>query len=247
MTHTFIYKASDKNDNRIILTGNEAHHVITVLRLPIGEIVRLIDGQGEAEICEIAGISTGSVECRIIKQTINSGEASLSLTLAVGLSQTSKFDSVIEKGTEVGVRNFVPLITEKSKVKIDKHGTLSRKQKRWQRVCEAAAKQSGRSIIPHICEPIPLMAYLDKINSQTTILFHPECTPLANANIFRDYPGNELTIITGPESGFSPGEIDHAVKKGFAVYSLGERILRTETAGIVISALAIYLFESAKA
>ncbi|MEE9442932.1 MAG: RsmE family RNA methyltransferase [candidate division Zixibacteria bacterium] len=245
--HTFIYKAANKCDDIIFLIGAEARHVATVLRLSEGEIVRLIDGQGDTEICEIAEISTGRVECRIIKKVRNSGEASLSVTLAAGLSQASKFDSIIEKGTEVGVRNFVPLLTDKGKVKIDKPGTLTRKMNRWQRVCEAAVKQTGRSIIPHINEPISLEEYLGKTDSQSTILFHPEGTQLNATDIFSNFRGKALTIITGPESGFSPNEIDMVIKKGCAVYSLGERVLRAETAGIVFSALAIYLFESVKA
>jgi 16S rRNA (uracil1498-N3)-methyltransferase len=245
--YTFIYKATDKYDEIIYLSGAEARHAATVLRLPEGEIVRLIDGQGEAEICEIARIAAGRVECRVIKKVRNGGEASLAVTLAAGLSQASKFDSIIEKGTEVGVRNFVPLLTEKGKIKIDKPGTVTRKMNRWQRVCEAAAKQSGRSIIPCINEPISLGDFLSKAESQSTILFHPDGVQVNAAKAFSKIPGNELTIITGPESGFTTDEIASVIKKGCTVYSLGERVLRAETAGIVFSALAIYLFESAKA
>lgn len=245
--HTFIYKTADKYDDIIYLSGTEARHASKVLRLPVGEIVRLIDGQGEAEICEIAKITAARIECRVIKKVRNSGEASLSVTLAAGLSQASKFDSIIEKGTEVGVREFVPLITEKGKVKLDKPGVVTRKMNRWQRVGEAAAKQSGRSILPFINEPISLEEFLEKSDSQSTILFHPDGIQITASEICSNIKGNEITVITGPESGFSPDEISSVLRKNCAVYSLGDRVLRAETAGIVFSALAIYLFESAKA
>ena len=247
MIPTFIYQSNDRVDDLIRLSGPEAHHITKVLRLNRGEMVRLINGQGMAHICEISSADVKDVSCRIVKSIKNSGEPHLQLTLAIGLSTSSKFDTVLEKGTEVGVSAFIPLLTEKGKVKLGDRSAVGRKMTRWQRICEAAVKQSGRSRIPAIADPIVFDDFISTCDPARVAMFHPG-DRMDDINRSIDLiSNNQLTIIVGPESGFSKAELDQAADSRITHISLGSRILRTETAGTVLSALIIYLAEIVKA
>jgi len=240
---TFIYKADDIEDDVITLKGAEAHHIARVLRLNEGELVRLVDGHGMAHVCEMVSTRGRQVTCRIVKSIKNSGEPRLYITLAIGLSTGSKFDTIIEKGTETGVSRFVPLLTEKGKVRISEVAAAARKVNRWRRVGEAAVKQSGRSVIPKIDPPISFSDFIRICIPNETILFDPggrfenirELIPLGE--------GPHLTLVVGPESGFSPTEMAAARERHIAVIGIGPRVLRTETAGVVLPALVVYLSE----
>jgi len=247
MISTFIYRREDVSEAIIVIGGPEAHHISKVLRLGRGDMVRMIDGQGTAHVCEIAAVDSKKISCRIIKTLKNSGESSLYLTLAIGLSTATKFDIVVEKATEAGVSRLVPLLTEKGRVKTGDKGAVTRKMQRWRRICEAAVKQSGRSRIPHIDEPILLPEFLAGCDPAETVIFHPTDREDNIADAIKLSSVQKLTILVGPESGFSAGEIEVARSRGMTAISLGDRILRTETAGTVLPALMIYLWEKAKA
>lgn len=240
MMQTFFYNPEQLDGREIIIDGSEARHMISVLRLQKGDTVRLIDGQGTAHISEIIEAGPKKVLCRLIKTLKLSGEPSLSLTLAIGLSTGSKFDMVIEKGVEVGVSRFVPLITDRSKVKVGNNSALTRKMNRWRRVAEAAVKQSGRSVFPTIETPLIFNDFLKTEEIEPSILFHPDETAKGLLSVVESLQTTRLTVIIGPESGFSSAEVESADNHNIPIVSLGPRILRTETAGIVLPALIIY-------
>jgi 16S rRNA (uracil1498-N3)-methyltransferase len=244
MIPTFIYCPGPAGDGFIVLEGPEAHHVASVMRMKAGEIIRAIDGAGTALLCEIIEIGRKQVRCRVIETLKDSGEPRLKLTLAIGLSTGPKFDMVIEKATEVGVSRVVPLVTSKGKIRRVDAASGEKKSARWHRIAEAAAKQSGRSVIPTIESPQGVEIFIATCHPEQSILFHPGGAPDRWNDRLRGIPGNALTILVGPESGFSPEEIAIAEKRNILVAGMGERILRTETAGIVLSALAIYSYEN---
>lgn len=246
MIATFIYNPCDLVGENIVVAEDEGHHIARVLRLKPGDAVRLIDGAGTAHLCEIGDIKGDKVVCRIIKTTRNSGESSVGLTLAVALSESSKFKTVIEKGTEVGVVKFIPLFSEKSKISISSESVLKRKMDRWRRIAMAAAKQSGRSIIPSIEPPIEFSKFISKCDPKSSLLFHPNIQSSLTDWMTKRSAGKDVIAIIGPESGFSQSEIDLAKTVQVSIVSLGDRVLRTETAGTVIPALIIYLAESVK-
>ena len=247
MIQTFIYDPADRTDDLIVIGGSEAKHIASVLRLKPGEMIRLISGAGEAHICELSEVNPKQATCRIIKSNRNSGEASLSLTLAVGISSASKFDSVIEKGTEVGVSRFVPILSEKGKVKVSEEKGAAKKLERWKRVSEAAVKQSNRSVFPALEAPVSFDTFIKTCKPGQTVLFHPGKNSRSFGPVLSSLDSQELTIITGSESGFSPKEIERAEAVGIPIITMGERILRTETAAVIFAALAIYFFDSIKA
>jgi 16S rRNA (uracil1498-N3)-methyltransferase len=244
MIATFIYSPADCDGRDIILKGPEARHLAAVLRMKPGETVRLIYGQGTAHLCTVKKIDSNQVRCAVIESARNGGEPRLNLTLAVGLSTGSKFDLVVEKGTEVGVSHFIPLVTSKGKIRRVDMDSAQKKTLRWRRITEAAAKQSGRSVIPSIIPPLTIESFLDVCLPHECLLFHPGAVARSLPDYLGKTPKDKLTLLVGPESGFSPEEIALAESRKIPIVGLGERVLRTETAGIVLAALAIYAYEA---
>ena len=170
----------------------------------------------------------------------NFGEPAVVLTLAAGLSVGSKFDTVVQEGTELGVKRFVPIISERSKVKLDDPRKASAKTRRLERVALAAIKQCRRSYRPDISLPVSFAEYMKQADSEDLkLIFQPGDRVPSLEQIRVDAQTKRITALVGPESGFTPDEVDLAGKAGFILVSLGPRILRTETAGPVACALVM--------
>ncbi|UCD63359.1 MAG: 16S rRNA (uracil(1498)-N(3))-methyltransferase [Candidatus Zixiibacteriota bacterium] len=238
--HIFYTGGAPVDGDSVVLPRAESHHAAKVLRLRKGEIVILADGLGCAYRGEITRLGRGApVQVRIHSVIRNFGEPQVRLTLATGLSTGSKFDTVVEKGTELGVSRFVPLITDRSTVKVDDPRRAMAKLSRYEKVALAAMKQSRRSLRPEITSPVTFENYMKEIDGESVnLLFHPGASAA-----FRDAalaPGaKRVNLIVGAESGFSDDEIASARDRGVTIVSLGRRILRTETAGPVICALVM--------
>ena len=226
----------------IILPKAEAHHARTVLRLKKNSQVIVVDGLGKAFRGTITNlISRKDTVVEIQNEIRGFGEPFANVTLAAGLAEGFKFDEVVQKCTELGIKKFVPLVTERSKIKMTAAAKFDNKLKRLKRVALGAMKQCRRSFCPQI---LPVMKYADFLNSENEnsckIIFHP-----LKKRRLTD-PGKLLkncknvTILIGPESGFTDSEVESALEKEFVPISLGERILRTENAGSVACALVMY-------
>lgn len=244
MNNPIFYAPADSiSSESIVLNKPETHHAVKVMRLKKGNLVTVIDGIGNGYHCEILKIPHNSgLELRVLSRVRNFGEPDVRVTLACGLSTGYKFDTVVEKGTELGVSRFVPLMTEKSKIKLEDPKRTANKISRYEKVALAATKQCRRSIIPQISEPISFQAFLNQLDSSDrNFLF--STTPNTKSLVDSDISDStrRVTLIVGPESGFSSNEIDLALENNIELISLGKRILRTETAGIVVSALILSL------
>ncbi len=236
----FYAPPENRDDDRIVLPADEAKHCTRVMRLEVGAVVMVVDGLGMACRGEIETIAGREVAVRVLSDVRGFGEPSVRLTLAAGLSVGVKFDSVVQRGTELGVSRFVPLLTEKSKVTIEGSGREKTKLTRWRNVASAAMKQCRRSYIPEIAAPTPYMTFLKQFEkSDTGIIFHPgeRVADLQEVPLSPDM--KRLTVMIGPESGFSESEVTSAEQAGFVRVGLGRRILRTETAGPVAVALVM--------
>ena len=226
----------------IILPKTEAHHARTVLRLKNNSQVIVVDGLGKAFRGVITKLSSRRNAIVEIQNEIRGfGEPIANVTLAAGLSEGFKFDEVVQKGTELGIKNFVPLVTEKSKIKMSAAVKFDSKLKRLKRVALGAMKQSRRSFCPKIQ---PVIKYRDFLNTaeedSCKIIFHPVKQRIQTDTAKLVNNCKKVTILIGPESGFTDAEVETALEKGFAAISLGERILRTENAGPVTCALVMY-------
>ena len=152
----------------------------------------------------------------------------------------SKVDTVIEKGTELGVKRFVPLITKKSKVTVNDPKRARTKVARYEKVALAAMKQCRRSYRPEIAQPVTFTDYLKEIGPESVnLIFHPSAgsRPLEESGLSAHT--RRVNIIVGAEPGFSAEEMNLALDKGIKAVSLGRRILRAETAGPVACALVM--------
>lgn len=237
----FYTKPENIEDDSLVIIGTEAHHIVKVMRLKKGDALGVVDGVGNCYRCEIENRPKGKLLCSIISRTRNFGEPSSFVTLASGLSVGAKFDEVIQKGVELGVSRFVPLLTEKSKMKLDDANRLKRRLTRWNKVALAAMKQSERSVLPKIEAPLKFEKLFEQIENPTQRLLFD---PTGKKNLYDlklNKAGSDILLMVGPESGFSRSEIELAVEKGAEIITLGKRILRTENAAPVISALIMQI------
>jgi 16S rRNA (uracil1498-N3)-methyltransferase len=228
-------------DGEVTLSRTESHHAARVLRLGKGDLVVVVDGLGNAYRGGINRVSRrGEVEVTIHSHIRNLGEPSVVVTLASGLSGGQKFDTVIEKATELGVKRLVPLITDKSRVIIDNPARARARVRRFEKVALAAMKQSRRSYRPEISSPTIFEDYLKEIDAASlSLLFHPGSQASRLTDITFPSDLKRVNVIIGPEAGFSADELGQATTKGVKVVTLGPRILRTETAGPVVCALVM--------
>jgi len=241
MIQFFYVSPADIDKEFLILRRSEAFHLRKVLRLKKGDPLVAVDGVGNGYKAEVDTLSPQKVICRIMSRVRRLGEPAHTVTLAAGLSTGYKFDDLIQRGTELGLSKFVPLLTEKSKVKIEKEKRLESKLTRWRKVAIASMKQCGRSFLPEIIPPIKFDQFMVTIdNPDKKILFTPGGQKRLNTNLI---VGTEaaITLIVGPESGFSSAEVTLAAEKGCRIVSLGDRILRTENASPAFLAIIMFL------
>lgn len=226
-------------ETEISLDLDESRHLRDVLRLSVGDEVSVFNGVGDEYSCRI--VSTGSRKDSALLQLLNastppSPESPLRLTLAIALLKGEKFDLVIQKTTELGVRNIIPLITKRADVKIKDSGDALKKNERWQRIALEAAKQCGRAFVPQVSEPVTLSDLLAAKNEGTEYIFFAE---KGGGNLGKnpDLVRSDIMAIVGPEGGWAEEEIASAISSECRIITLGGRVLRAETAGIVTVAL----------
>lgn len=236
----FYAPPENRSGARIVLPASEAHHAVAVMRLGEGDRVIVVDGCGMAARGEIAVATKSRVEVTSHADIRNFGEPSVRLTLAAGLSAGEKFDTVVEKGTELGVRRFVPIISEKSKVKLIEPTKAAARRSRLEKVALAAMKQCRRSHRPDIATALTLRQFLDETDRSDLNLAFLPIDGAGSLNLLTGLSDvTRVNLLVGPESGFSEEEVEYILRAGFALISLGPRILRAETAGPVVTALVM--------
>lgn len=239
----FYIKPNTLSENLVELNKTESHHALSVMRLSVGDMIIAVDGLGSAFRGEIVLANKNKlVQIKVHSSVRNFGETDTIVTLAAGLSTNSKFDTVIEKATELGVKRIIPLLCQKGKVKLDDPKRIKSKQTRYNKIALAAMKQCRRSYLPEIVAPTTFDNLMTQIDDESlNLIFHPskKSKKLSEIDFTKNY--KRVTIIVGPESGFSDNEIDSASDNNIVPISLGERILRTETASPSIIAIIMNL------
>lgn len=225
----------------ITLTGEEAHHAVAVLRLRSGDRFVAIDGRGGEYLCSLLRILEGQVVGQVIQQSRMSNESAVNLTLVMGLPRPTKMDLIVQKTTELGVRRIIPFMTEGTFSQSEPQ-ELRNRLDRWRRIATEAAKQSLRSIVPKIANPVRVLD-LESILKQVSMSFLFE--PGGSGDTLqvlrsRESVPQEVLAIVGCETGFSEKEMQLFRDLGVKSCSLGKRRLRTETAAIVAVSLILY-------
>ena len=223
----------------IILTGENANHG-RVLRLRVGEEVLVCDQQGNECICEITEVGTNQISVTVNKRQASQSEACVKISVYMAFPKGDKLEHVIQKSTELGAYEIIAFPTARCVSKPDVK-SLSKKLERWQKIAESAAEQSGRGYIPRV-QVLP--SYKDVLKrakeSDKAILFYEneKATTLQSHLNSGEY--KTVSIITGPEGGLEPAEVQQAVDAGVAVCTLGKRILRCETAPLCAVSAIMY-------
>ncbi len=248
--HTFYVPPSQIDTDTATITDSEHHHLRNVLRISSGETIRIIDGQGNVYTAEILDAPTNrsSSEARICTHKFHT-PPSPTLTLFHGIPKNDKMELILQKTTELGVTQIVPLHSERALQKPSQN-----RYERWHRVLISATKQCKRSWLPELCEAQQLEASLAQLKrfslrlllsphaEQTSINPHVEIQHIKT--VLRETPSaSAIALFVGPEGGFSDQEITAAIQSGCIPVTLGTNTLRTETAAIVAVAVTAYEYQ----
>ncbi len=241
MPRFFAYKGQIENGG-FIIDGGDAAHIASVLRCKTGDELIICDGEGTDYYCTIAEADKKRVVAKINESCPNSTEPRVSITLYQGLPKSDKMELIIQKCVEIGLTRIVPVKTEFAVAKLD--GKEEKKRERWQKIAESAAKQCGRGKIPLVDKAMTFAEALeDSRGCQGRIIPYENETERGIKQFATAFKGDSVAVFIGPEGGFSPKEIELAVKDGLTSVTLGKRILRTETAGLVTGAILLYELE----
>lgn len=245
----FYARPEDIGPHLLSVSGQEAKHIAEVLRHKRGDRLIFVDGQGGEYQCSLEAVSSQAVSARIINRSRKSREAIRQVTLAQAVPKGTRMDLVIEKGTELGVFAFIPLVSETSVIRPEADipipgESLEGRQARWSRLAVAAMKQSLRSVLPKIQAPIELAALWGQCEAYDLVLMADEAERRQTvAQVFKELPEDKdirkVLCIIGPEGGFTEEERRRAREKRVHLVTLGPRRLRAETAGLVLAALAL--------
>ena len=222
------------------ITGVDAKHIGKVLRMQPGDKLQIVSDDGVSALAEVTAISETTVTVRCLEVLAENHEPAVKITLAQGLAKGEKMDFIIQKAVELGAYSIVPVAMEHSVVRLD-GAKADKKVERWQKIAEAAAKQSKRDIIPQVQAVQSVSQMLANNNCKTKIIAY-ECEDRMSLKTALREAGqlDDLLLIIGPEGGISEGELAKAREAGAVPVSLGRRILRAETAGLVAMSAIFY-------
>jgi 16S rRNA (uracil1498-N3)-methyltransferase len=235
------------DQSKIELSIEESKHLREVLRLKTGDNIFVFDGEGNEYLCTIEDV--GRKDKPALLKLIETAEPAcpeshLELTLAIGLLKGDKFDFVIQKITELGSSRIIPVITARTDVRLRNEEDGLRRKTRWNRIALEAAKQSGRAGIPLIDSPLDFSSVIDKTPIPTDNTLHLIFTE-RNGGKLNKIVNNSITALIamiGPEGGWEDKEIQQAINAGWKTITFGGRILRAETAAVVVTGLLQYQF-----
>ena len=239
----FFVKSNQIVENVIDITGTDVNHITNVLRLKVNDKIQICNEETEDNyITQIIETNKENIKCKILERLENKAEAGMDITIFQGLPKADKMELIIQKCTELGVKEITPVQMERSIVKLDSKSE-AKKIERWQKIAEVASKQCGRDRIckinnvvniENICNmcskyDIVLVPYENEENKS----LKQELKKLNSKNL-------KIAIVIGPEGGFEQKEIEQLKQNGGQIVTLGKRILRTETVAIAMSSIIMY-------
>ncbi len=223
----------------ITICGDEANHIIKVLRYKVGDEFEICDNSGYVYVASVMKIEGKTLTAEIKSKYISNNEPSIKVIAFQGLSKGTKMELVIQKCVELGVSEIVPVQMEYSVVKFKEDGL---KSERWQRVATEAAKQCKRAIVPTVKKPVAFSEAIKMMKSLDLALLPYECEREGSLKKFlkSNLTAESIGYIVGPEGGFSNDEIQLADREKIYKVTLGNRILRTETASFTMLSVIMY-------
>lgn len=232
---------------KAVITGADVNHIANVLRMKMGEQFYVNDGSASGKyLCALASVSADQVLCDIVEHIAETSELPCEIVLYQGLPKADKMELIIQKAVELGATRIVPVAMKRSIVKLDDKKAQS-KIARWQQIAEAAAKQSKRDVVPKIDNQMTLKEALkESAEFDLSMMPYEQAKGMAYTRELLEgiQPGQKVAIFVGPEGGFEDSEVNLALEMGTKPVTLGRRILRTETAGLAMLAMLIYVLEA---
>lgn len=232
------------SDDMIVLTGSDAEHISRVLRSEPGDSVTVCDSMGNDYNTIIKEISKNEIKLEIKEKFYNESEPDVKIILFQALPKGDKMELIIQKCVELGVYKIVPVNTERCIVRLDKNKE-QKKLERWQKISEAAAKQCGRGIIPQIEKVTDFDDAIKNTGCDEAVIPYELETNRSLKVFLQDFSKKSIAVFIGPEGGFAHEEVEKAIENGIVPITLGKRILRTETAGLVTIANILFYLDDA--
>ena len=237
--YNFFTEKENRAGDCFRIGGSDYNHIRNVLRMKAGDVF-LVSCDG-SHLCELEGFEEDCVIARIREENYQNTELPVEIHLFQGLPKSDKLELIIQKAVELGAATVTPVEMKRCVVKLEEKKKKSRRE-RWQAIAESAAKQSKRSLVPEVGEVLTYREAVKAAGEMDLFLLPYEnargmiATKEALAAIC---PGSKVAILIGPEGGFDPKEVDAAEEAGAKRISLGQRILRTETAAIAAVGLCM--------
>lgn len=229
------------------ITGPDVNHISHVLRMKPGEQFYVNDGTNNGKyLCALQSVSAEQAVCGILQKITDTSELPCEIVLYQGLPKADKMELIIQKAVELGVSRIVPVAMKRSVVKLDEKKAQA-KISRWQGIAEAAAKQSKRDVIPQIDGVKSLKEALrEAADFEVSMMPYENAEGMAYTRSLMEgiRPGQRVAIFIGPEGGFEDSEVEAALQAGTRPVTLGRRILRTETAGLAVLSMLVYVLEA---
>lgn len=248
MQRYFILEAENWSTDQVIITGDDVHHINRVMRSKVNDEIICNDATGKAAKCKIIEIDSQQVVVQIEEWLDKEVELPVAVTIAQGLPKGDKFDLILQKSTELGASEFIPVQSERSIVQWDSK-KVTKKMQRFEKIVKEASEQSHRNTIPRIQMPMSLKQLITKSSEYDYRIFAFEDEARAEthhsfATVLKQMDrGKRILIFVGPEGGLSQNEAKILMKNQFQPVRLGPRILRTETAALYALASISYHFE----
>jgi 16S rRNA (uracil1498-N3)-methyltransferase len=239
----FFIKQSEVESSTSIITGSDARHIQTVLRLKPGDKIGLFDGKGYEYEAKIVALSPGRVKVSIIKSFPSTSESPVHIIVAQAFLKERKMDSLVRQLTELGITKWVPFFAERSIPRPDKKN-LSARTERWKKIAKESVKQCKRGRITEIGKTVSFEEVLNigEVCDLKVVFWENESKSINDMLPKSNRQLNNIFALMGPEGGFTSQEIETARARGFVTAGLGPRILRSETATIAACVLLQYLF-----
>lgn len=226
-------------DANLSLAPNDIYHLQKVMRKQVNDQIEVVYA-GVVYLCQIESITGTSVGLKVMAQLNCIAELPVEITLGLSLVSESKFNLMLQKATELGVGAIIPLMVERSVIKLTNEKQAQRLT-RWKRICKEAAEQSHREVIPHV-QAVTSLANINLMDYDLKLLCSPKEKNVNLKEVLSkgiDY--DRIIVVIGPEGGLTIKEEENLIKQGFLRVSLGERILRVETVPIFILSIFNYL------
>ena len=234
-------------ENKINIIGEDVNHIKNVLRLEIEEKICVCNKETSISfLCKIIELNNERIICDVLEEIAETTETNCYIHIFQGLPKSDKLEFIIEKCTEIGVKEITPVVMKRTIVKLDEKDKV-KKTIRWQKIAEVAAKQSKRDSILKVNNVINFKNIFENVNDYDILLVaYEEEKDNTLKKILKDYKDKsnlKIAVVIGPEGGIDETEISLAKENKFIPITLGKRILRTETAPLVVTSNIIYELE----